>query len=76
MNKLVQGSAADQTKMAMVIAHEAGIPLQLQVHDELDLTVSSPAEAHQLAAIMRDALPLVLPSRVDVEVGASWGEAE
>lgn len=76
MNKLVQGSAADQTKMAMVLAHEAGIPLQLQVHDELDLTVSSPAEAHQLAAIMRDALPLVLPSRVDAEVGASWGEAE
>lgn len=75
MNRLVQGSAADQTKMAMVAADKAGYRLQLQVHDELDLTVETREEAERLAVIMRECVELSVPSRVDVEMGASWGEA-
>ena len=74
LNRLVQGSAGDQTKMAMVLADEAGIRLQLQVHDELNFTFYDYKEAEQLNQIMVEAIPLRVPTRCDVETGASWGE--
>ncbi len=36
LNKLIQGSAADQTKKAMVEVYKAGITPHIQVHDELN----------------------------------------
>jgi DNA polymerase I-like protein with 3'-5' exonuclease and polymerase domains len=74
LNRLIQGTSADQTKLAMVLADEAGIPLQLQVHDELDLTVPDRAMAERLVDIMVNALPCRVPTRVDIEMGPSWGE--
>jgi len=76
LNRLIQGSAADQTKRAMVAADAEGYRLQLQVHDELDLTVKSRSEAEGLAEIMRECTPLDVPSAVDIEIGPSWGEIE
>lgn len=76
LNRLIQGGSGDQTKAAMVAGDKAGYPLQLQVHDELDLTVRTREEAEGLAEIMRNVVPLCVPSRVDVEVGPSWGECE
>lgn len=76
LNRLIQGSSGDQTKAAMVAGDAEGYPLQLQVHDELDLTVASKEQAEGLAAIMRDVVPLRVPSKVDVGVGPSWGEAD
>lgn len=75
LNRLIQGSAADQTKTAMVLADEAGLKLQLQVHDELCMSVSKREEAEQLAQIMRDSIPLKLPMKVDIEIGNSWGDS-
>lgn len=75
LNRLIQGSAADQIKAAMVAVDAAGIPLQLQVHDELDTTVSGPEQARQIGQIMTDVVQLEVPMRVDVETGPSWGEA-
>ncbi len=75
LNRLIQGSSADQTKMAMVEADAAGIPLQLQVHDEIDFSTGSDSEAKKLGQVMSDCLPLNVPSVVDVEVGPNWGEA-
>lgn len=74
LNRLIQGSSADQTKMAMVLADEAGFEIQLQVHDELDLTIGSMKEAKELSKIMIEALPCNVPPRVDIEIGPSWGE--
>lgn len=74
LNRLIQGTSADQTKLAMVMADDAGIPVQLQVHDELDLTVPDVGMAKQLADIMTNALPCNVPTRVDIETGPSWGE--
>lgn len=76
LNRLIQGSAADQTKMAMVLADEAGIRIQLAVHDEIDLTIWDIKEAEQLNEIMVSALPLNVPTRCDLETGPSWGEIE
>jgi DNA polymerase I-like protein with 3'-5' exonuclease and polymerase domains len=61
-------------KQAMVNADAEGFPLQLQVHDELDLSVGSPTEAQALADVMREAMPAKVPFRVDVECGPSLGE--
>ncbi len=76
LNRLIQGGSADQMKKAMVDADEAGIRLQLQVHDEVDFSARSMEEAEKLAQIMRDAVPLRVPSRVDLECGRSWGEID
>ena len=76
LNKLIQGSAADQTKAAMISLHKAGFNILLQVHDELALSVKSRAEAEEAARVMADAVELEVPSRVDVEIGPSWGEAK
>jgi DNA polymerase I-like protein with 3'-5' exonuclease and polymerase domains len=75
LNRLIQGSAADQTKAGMVALHKAGFKLLLQVHDEVALSVRNIDEAREAAAIMAKAVTLEVPSRVDVETGPSWGEA-
>lgn len=75
LNRLIQGSSADQTKTAMVELDAAGHYLQLQVHDEMDGSVRSPEEAEAMAEIMRTCVPLTVPSKVDVELGPSWGES-
>ena len=74
ISRLIQGSSADQTKQAMVEVDAAGYPIQLQVHDELDMSIDSVDEAHGVAEIMMSCVPLRVPSRVDLEVGPSWGE--
>lgn len=76
LNRLVQGSSADQTKRAVIEVDRAGHFLQLQVHDELAGTVVDPAEARMIGDIMEACIPLELPSKVDVEIGQSWGEAK
>lgn len=76
LNRLIQGSAADQTKEAMVQADEAGIPLQLQVHDEIDFSVGSVQEAKNAAQIMINAVQLEVPTKVDVELGTTWGDVK
>jgi DNA polymerase I-like protein with 3'-5' exonuclease and polymerase domains len=73
LNRLIQGSAADQTKMAMVLADEAGVRMQLQVHDEIDLTIWDRKEAEVLNEIMVDAIKLNVPTRCDIETGPDWG---
>ena len=76
LNRLIQGSAADQTKAAMVALAKAGFNPILQVHDELALSVKNREEAQAAAEIMANAVRLEVPSRCDVEVGPSWGEAK
>lgn len=77
LNRLIQGSAADQTKRAMVLI-DREMPntfLQLQVHDEMDGSFGSTSEMVQMAGIMREAWPdTKVPFRVDIEAGPSWGE--
>jgi len=75
LNRLIQGSAADQTKAGMVALHKAGFNLLLQVHDEIALSVKNKEEAREAAHIMATAVNLEVPSRVDVETGPSWGSA-
>jgi len=75
LNKLIQGSAADQTKKAMVDLFEAGITPTIQIHDELALSISSRKQAETVMQMMQECVELAVPSLVDAEFGPSWGEA-
>jgi len=75
LNRLIQGSSADQTKTAMVECDAAGHYLQLQVHDEFDGSFGTVADAKACAEIMKTCIPdTEVPFNVDVEMGPSWGE--
>jgi DNA polymerase I-like protein with 3'-5' exonuclease and polymerase domains len=75
LNKLAQGSSADQTKKAVLDCDDAGHELQLQVHDELDLSVWDYDHAKKVATIMENCVPLRVPSKVDIEIAANWGDS-
>ena len=73
LNKLIQGSAADMTKKAMLELHKEGIIPHIQVHDELDISVKSKEHASKIINIMEDAVSLEIPNKVDYESGPNWG---
>jgi len=54
----------------------AGIVPLLQMHDSLDLSVSSPEQAELAARLGRDAVKLEVPMKVDVAYGRTWGDAK
>lgn len=88
INTVIQGSAADIIKMAMLaVAHDAGLRrmqarLLLQVHDELLLEVPqehAAAAGARVAELMEAVRPggeaLAVPLRVDWGMGRDWGVA-
>lgn len=76
LNRLIQASAADMTKQAMVNIYEQGrIPL-VQIHDEIAMSVKDREDAVNISQIMETAVPLEIPSKCDIEIGPNWGEAE
>lgn len=74
LNKLIQGSAADMTKKAMLDLHKEGIVAHIQIHDELDLSVESQEHANKIIEIMENAVKLEVPNKVDYESGENWGD--
>ena len=71
LNRLIQGSAADMTKKAMIELHKEGITPHIQVHDELDISVDDNAD--KIKDIMESAVELEVPNKVDYESGTNWG---
>jgi len=74
LNKLIQGSAADMTKQSMLALYQEGIIPHVQIHDELDISVSSVQHADKIIKIMEQAVELQVPNKVDYEKGDSWGD--
>ena len=75
LNRLIQGSAADQTKKAMLELSKEGYLAHIQVHDELDFSVASDKDKSKIKDIMENCVELAVPSKVDVECGDNWGDA-
>jgi DNA polymerase-1 len=84
VNTVIQGSAADIIKMAMVQAHkdkplkELEARLILQVHDELIIEAPEAnieAAGARLMEIMQTVAKLDVPLKVDMGVGKNWAEA-
>jgi len=73
LNKLIQGSAADMTKKAMIELHKEEIIPHIQVHDELDISVKDKQQAELIKSVMEDAVSLEVPNKVDYESGPNWG---
>ena len=76
LNRLIQGSAGDQMKQAMIDLDRAGVNIQLQVHDEIDQTIYSRDEIAPIVEIMLNAVQCSVPHLVDVECGPAWGSCE
>ena len=83
VNSIIQGTAAELMKLAMIRIDKAmaeqGLAsrLLLQVHDELIFEVPE-AEKETMAALVREkmegAVKFSIPIRASVEFGASWGD--
>jgi len=73
LNRLIQGSAADMTKLSIIALSEAGIVPHIQIHDELDISVEHSEHAKQIVEIMESSIKLEIPNKVDYEFGDNWG---
>ena len=71
LNKLIQGSAADMTKKAMLDLYKEGILPHIQIHDELDISIDGNED--KIKEIMENAVDLTVPNKVDCESGPNWG---
>ena len=77
LNRLIQGSAADQTKKAMVDLYKEGITPMIQIHDELAISFNGDKEVqNKIVEIMENTIEMSVPSKVDVALGKNWGEAK
>jgi len=76
LNRLIQASAADMTKKAMVDIYKLGIVPLIQIHDEIAVSVSNDDQVDSIVYAMENAVKLGVPSKVDVEIGPSWGESK
>ena len=74
LNKLIQGSAADMTKKAMVELYKEGLIAHIQIHDELDFSIIDESQAEKIKDVMENAVDLEVPNKVDYESGPNWGE--
>ena len=76
LNRLIQASAADQTKYAMRDCMDNGHWPMLTVHDELCFSIESDDQVSEIKDLMEHCAPgLKIPSKVDVGLGANWGQA-
>jgi len=72
LNRLIQGSAADMTKKAMVDLYEKGIIPHIQIHDELCFSITD-HEPELIKKTMEQTIPLEVKNKVDFESGLNWG---
>jgi DNA polymerase-1 len=85
VNAVVQGTAADLIKLAMIRIHrrlrQEGAPARmlLQIHDEL-LFETPPGAVPALSDLVREEMSSVMqldvPLRVDVKAGPNWAECD
>eukprot|EP00884_Botryococcus_braunii_P006548 jgi/Botrbrau1/15895/Bobra.40_1s0077.2 len=92
VNSIVQGSAADLLKIAMVdfaawprteLDSPGSVAMVAQIHDELLFEVKTATGLHNLRvvsnkvrSVMEGSMPLRVPLMVNLEVGHRWGSLE
>lgn len=73
LNRLIQGSAGDMTKLAMLKNYDEGTDVpHMQVHDELNYSADDDTHANRLKAGMENCLQLEVPIVADLFVGDHW----
>jgi len=73
LNRLIQGSAADMTKKAMVDLYERGIIPHIQIHDELCLSIKSEEDIQTVKEVMENTIILEIKNKVNYKKGKNWG---
>jgi DNA polymerase I-like protein with 3'-5' exonuclease and polymerase domains len=77
LNGVIQGSAGNQMKMALVALRREGLPSNLTVHDEANKSVPKGEAGERMidrmVEIMEDVLPLAVPVIAEAKTGSSWG---
>ena len=74
LNRLIQGSAADQAKQAMIDCYNAGFMPMLQIHDELCFSIYGQDDIIKIKKEMENSIEnLRVPFKVDIAQGSSWG---
>jgi DNA polymerase I-like protein with 3'-5' exonuclease and polymerase domains len=73
LNCLIQGSAADMTKKAMIDLWKAGIKILVSVHDEIGFSARNAHEAEEGRRLMCECVKLNVPVEADLEIGPNWG---
>tara|TARA_R100001126_G_scaffold100400_2_gene78075 strand:- start:228 stop:2156 length:1929 start_codon:yes stop_codon:yes gene_type:complete len=77
LNRLIQASAADQTKKAMQDCIGHGHWPMLTVHDELCFSIESDEQVVEIKDLMENCVPdMKIPSKIDVGLGEDWGKAK
>ena len=64
------------TKKAMVNLYKEGILPMVQVHDELNVSITDDKQAEKIKKIMEEAVLLEIPNKVDYECGENWGSID
>ena len=54
--------------------YKEGIIPHIQIHDELDISITDDKNAKKIIEIMENAVTLEVPNKVDYEFGANWGD--
>jgi DNA polymerase I-like protein with 3'-5' exonuclease and polymerase domains len=75
LNALIQGSAARHTKLWMRACYREGIVPLLQMHDGLELSITTREQGELVARLACEAVKLEVPMRADIKYGRNWGDA-
>lgn len=83
LNRLIQGTSADQTKKAMLDCYNAGYLPMLQVHDELCFSIHADEQGNpdeeqiqEIASLMENAVEAKVPFKVDCAIADNWGQVD
>ena len=75
LHRLLQGSAADQNKYALLAACNAGIDVKISIHDEITAS-GDESTMHALVECMENAVELNVPTPVTAAMGETWGDTK
>jgi DNA polymerase I-like protein with 3'-5' exonuclease and polymerase domains len=73
LNRVVQGTSAEQLKLEMLELWRLGYVPLVSVHDELDFSVNSEKQVREIEEVMVNCVKLKVPNKVDLEIGPDWG---
>jgi DNA polymerase-1 len=73
LNAAVQGTAAEQCKLAMKQLHDEGLTPLITMYDELDHSIpDDPKISKRICEVMENAIPLLVPHHVEALMGKTW----
>lgn len=73
MNSVIQGSAAEQMKKALVTLYKERIPLLITLYDEIGASIQSESQARLIKDVTENAIEFKVPQVMEYKLMKSWG---